>query len=87
MFQGEYGAGEHGGTHIDAPSHMINGGDDIWDVHEIPADHLIGPAVVIDISERAAQDPDAELMPEDLMAWEERHGRIPDGAIVFLFCN
>jgi kynurenine formamidase len=40
--------------------------------------------VVIDLSERVAGNPDALLTREDILAWEGRHGRIPDGAWVLL---
>jgi arylformamidase len=39
----------HAGTHIDAPSHMVRGGDDI---HDLPLDMFIGPAVVADVRHR-----------------------------------
>src|SRR3954454_18697483 len=39
--------GEHTGTHLDAPIHWIIGRDH-EDVAGIPAERLIGPAVVID---------------------------------------
>jgi kynurenine formamidase len=39
---------------------------------------------VIDISARAARDPDAMVEPADLRRFERRYGRIPKGAIVFM---
>jgi len=39
----------HAGTHIDAPSHMVQGGDD---VHDLPLEMFFGPAVVADIRHR-----------------------------------
>ena len=47
---------EHLGTHLDAPIHFAPDG---WTSDQIPIQHLIAPAVVVDISERAAADPDA----------------------------
>lgn len=47
-----YGAPEHGGTHIDAPRHLSYGK---WTVDEIPLERLIGPAIKIDISSKAAK--------------------------------
>ncbi len=76
-----YRAAEHGGTHLDAPVHFAEGR---WTVEEIPLEHLIGPAVVVDMSEAAARDRDAQLMPADLVAWEQAHGRIPDGCILMV---
>ena len=31
------------------------------------------------------QDPDYQLMPSDLEAWEQKHGKIPDDAIMLVF--
>jgi len=72
---------EHGGTHIDAPYHFSQGGES---VAEIPADRLIGPAVVIDVAAKAAADRDYTLQSEDVTAWEAAHGRIAAGSIVLL---
>lgn len=74
-----YGANEHGGTHLDAPIHFAAGKDA---ADEIPLGSLIGPAVVIDVSDRAG--PDYLASVADLEGWEAEHGRIPDGAIVLL---
>ena len=45
-------APEHGGTHLDAPRHYAKGK---WSTAEIPLDRLIGPAIKIDISSKAAE--------------------------------
>jgi kynurenine formamidase len=72
---------EHGGTHLDAPIHFAEGKRT---VEQIPLEQLIAPAVVIDVSKQAAADRDYRLTPEDVAAFEQRHGRIPAGAIVLL---
>jgi len=77
-----YSAAEHGGTHIDAPIHFA---EDRWTLAEIPLERLIGPAVVVDVSRKAAENRDYLVGVADLEAWEARHGRIPDGAIVLLY--
>ena len=69
------------GTHVDAPSHFVAGGRT---VDAIPAEQMLLPLVVVDISARAAQDADTTPTLEDVQAWEARHGRIPDGAFVAL---
>jgi kynurenine formamidase len=74
-----YAAAEHGGTHLDAPVHFAEGRHAS---DEIPLSSLIGPAVVIDVSDRA--DPDYRVSVDDLTLWESQHGRIPDGAILLL---
>jgi kynurenine formamidase len=76
----DFCAAEHGGTHLDAPIHFAR---ERWTADEIPLDRLLGPAVVVDL-ERAAREPDARLGVVDLRAFERRHGRIPDGAIVLV---
>ncbi len=70
---------EHGGTHVDAPVHFAEGR---LSVDRLPLERLIGPACVVDTSLRAAANPDDLVTVADLQAWEARHGRLPDGAIV-----
>jgi kynurenine formamidase len=72
---------EHGGTHIDAPVHFAEGRQA---VDAIPLDHLIGPAVVVDVNTAAEQDPDYLVGVDDLEAFETVHGRIPDGAVLLI---
>lgn len=74
-----YSGAEHGGTHLDAPIHFAEGRQSS---DEIPLSDLIGPAVVVDVSDRA--DPDYLVSIEDLTRWEAEHGRIPDGAILLV---
>jgi kynurenine formamidase len=81
FYSQEWTFGEHSGTHMDAPGHFVEGGRL---VPELTAPELFAPAVVIDISSRAAADPDAAVEVEDLRRFERRHGRIPRGAIVFM---
>ncbi len=72
---------EHFGTHMDAPAHFPPGKAT---VDKIPAEKLIGPAVVIDVARDAAKAPDYLLSAERVEKWEKDHGRIPAGAIVLL---
>lgn len=78
---GDITLSEHGGTHLDAPVHFAEGK---WTSDEIPLERLMGPAVVVDVSERAAGDPDYQVTAEDLQAWEAEHGPISDGTILLL---
>jgi len=73
---------EHGGTHMDAPLHFAEGKRSS---EQVPLASCIGPAVVIDVRDRAAADRDYRLQVDDIRAWEQRHGQIPRGAIVVLF--
>ncbi|HEV8581340.1 MAG TPA: cyclase family protein [Thermoanaerobaculia bacterium] len=72
---------EHGGTHIDAPIHFAEGRRTL---DQIPVGQLIAPAVVIDVRGKAESNPDYRLAAADVQAWEEKHGAIPEGAIVLL---
>jgi kynurenine formamidase len=72
---------EHGGTHLDAPIHFSETGRT---AAEIPLRQLMAPAVVIDIAEQAAADPDARLGLETVREWEGRNGPVPEGVIVLL---
>ena len=74
-------APEHGGTHLDAPSHFARDG---WAADQIPLSKLVAPAVVIDVSKQAATDADYRLTAEDIRAWEKKNGAVPAGAIVLL---
>jgi kynurenine formamidase len=72
---------EHGGTHLDAPVHFSQRGKS---ADQIPLRQLIGPGAVVDVSAKAASDPDYRLSLEDLKAWEKKHGAIPSGSILLL---
>lgn len=72
---------EHGGTHLDAPIHFSETGRTAG---EIPVRQLIGPGVVIDMSDAASRDPDALLDLETIRTWEGKNGPISEGAIVIL---
>ena len=72
---------EHGGTHLDAPAHFAASGRT---TDQIPLQQLMGPAVVIDISERAGGNRDYRLSREDVIAFEARHGRIAPQTLVLL---
>jgi len=74
-----FSTAEHGGTHLDAPVHFARGRTT---ADAIPLERLIGPAVVVDVTDRV--HPDYRVSVDDLEAFEAAHGRIPDGAIVLL---
>jgi kynurenine formamidase len=65
---------EHCGTHVDAPAHF--GGADTVELIE-PRDLVLNVAV-LDVTERVAGDDDALIVPDDVLAWEARHGELPD---------
>jgi kynurenine formamidase len=72
---------EHGGTHIDAPIHFAQGRQT---VDAIPLDRLVGPAVVIDVTEASDRNPDYQVTAEDFTRFEREHGAIPADTIVLL---
>ena len=75
--------GEHTGTHFDAPVHWVTGKDYPNNtVETIDPKQFIGPACVIDCSAEVAANPDFNLTPAHIEAWEAQHGRIPAGVWV-----
>jgi kynurenine formamidase len=76
-----FGAAEHGGTHLDAPLHFAEGRQG---VEQIPLESLIGEAIVVDVSGKVAKGRDYQISIQDLNGWEIEHGRIPEDALVLL---
>lgn len=72
---------EHGGTHIDAPLHFAEDG---YPTDKVPLENLIAPAVVIDVSDKAAANRNYLLSADDVRKFEQQHGRIESGSIVLL---
>jgi kynurenine formamidase len=77
--------GEHTGTHFDAPVHWVTGKDYPNNAtHNIPVQKFIGPACVIDVSDRVRESADFLVTVEVVQAWEDRYGEIPRGAWVLI---
>ena len=72
---------EHGGTHMDAPVHFAQGSHT---ADQVPLDRLVGPALVIDVTEAARQNADYQVTVADLQAWEKEHGQIEPNAILLI---
>jgi kynurenine formamidase len=69
------------GTQLDPPAH--------WNpyfpaIDELPATYTIRPLVMIPIQDKAAKDRGYQMTVDDIHAWEQRNGRIPEGSIVFI---
>lgn len=73
-----FSAGEHVGTHFDAPVHWISGRAGP-DVSQVPPRQLIGPAAVIDKSAECANNPDFLLQVSDVEQWQRQYGPLPAG--------
>ncbi|MBZ0307795.1 MAG: cyclase family protein, partial [Anaerolineae bacterium] len=67
--------------HMDGPAHFDTDGETI---DNLPVSMFVGPAVVIDVSAQAAENPDVAVSADDLMTWEADNGEIPAGAVVFM---
>ncbi len=69
------------GTQLDPPAH--------WNpyfpaIDELPPTYTIRPLVVIPIQEKVVKDPGYQMGVVDIHEWERRHGRIPEGSVVFI---
>ena len=76
-----FAAGEHGGTHMDAPLHFAEAKRSIAD---IPIGQHIGAGVKISIADQCSRDRDYRLQASDLLSWEAVAGPIPKGAILLI---
>lgn len=77
----QFCAAEHGGTHLDAPVHFAEGKQAM---DQIPIDRLIGPAVVVDITDKALVNKDYLVNVADFEEWEATHGALAEDVIVLL---
>ncbi len=73
---------EHGGTHLDAPIHFY---ENRKTVEELEIDQLTGRAVVVDVTNKVAENRDYQFEVEDLLNWEAEYGPIPNGAILLFY--
>jgi len=72
---------EHGGTHLDAPIHFAR---DRETMEQVELARLIGPVVIIDVSEKATADRDYRVTTADVLEFEAKHGRIEPGTRVLV---
>jgi kynurenine formamidase len=77
-----YSGSEHVGTHLDAPFHFAEGR---WTTEQIPLERTIGPGVIVDVRRKAELEPDYLVKVEDILSWEKRYSRLPNGAIVLAY--
>jgi kynurenine formamidase len=69
------------GTQLDPPAHWS---PDYPAIDELPPTFAVRPLVVISIVDQVAKAPGYHLSVEDIQRWEKAHGRIPEGAVVFV---
>jgi kynurenine formamidase len=69
------------GTQLDPPAHW---NPDYPSIDELPATFAVRPLVVISIVDKVAADAGYHLAVEDIEAWEEAHGVVPEGSVVFV---
>jgi len=69
------------GTQLDPPAHWS---PDYPAIDELPATFAVRPLVVISIVPQATQQPGYQMSVDDIHAWEQAHGPIPAGSVVFI---
>jgi len=69
------------GTQLDPPAHWA---PEFPAIDELPATYAVRPLVVINIEDKVAGDAGYHLQVDDIKAFEEKHGRIPEGSVVFV---
>jgi kynurenine formamidase len=80
-FAREFSMPEHFGTHVDAPAHMASGR---WTIDEVPPERLVRPLTVLDVISTVKDNADYRVSVEDIAAWEQTHGLIPEAAVVIV---
>jgi kynurenine formamidase len=69
------------GTQLDPPAHWS---PDYPAIDELPPTFAVRPLVIISIVDQVAKQPGYHLSVDDIQKWEAVHGRIPEGAVVFV---
>ena len=69
------------GTQLDPPAHWA---PEYPAIDELPATYAVRPLVVISIVDQVAKDPNYHLQVQDILNWEDKNGRIPEGSVVMV---
>lgn len=69
------------GTQLDPPAHWA---PEFPAIDELPPTYTIRPLVVISIAPQVGTDYGYALQVSDILQFEERHGKIPEGSVVFV---
>lgn len=67
------------GTHVDVGAHMLKGGRTL---ERMGIEEMVLPLCVVDMTTACTANPDYVVTRDDLVQWENTHGRIPDRAFV-----
>ncbi|KAH9492987.1 hypothetical protein Btru_022832 [Bulinus truncatus] len=80
---GAYYSAEHGGTHIDAPSHFAK---ESVTLDDVPIENTIAEGVMIDVAEEAKINIEYQVTLAKVKEWEKKYGDIPkEAAVIFNF--
>jgi kynurenine formamidase len=69
------------GTQLDPPAHWA---PEFPSIDELPPTYAVRPLAVISMVDQVARNPGYHLQVADIEAFEVKHGRIPEGAVVFV---
>ena len=69
------------GTQLDPPAHWA---PEYPAIDEIPPTYSLRKLVVISIVPQARKSFGYQMTVDDILAWETVHGRVPEGAVVFI---
>ncbi|HEY1962106.1 MAG TPA: cyclase family protein [Rhizomicrobium sp.] len=69
------------GTQLDPPAHWA---PEYPSIDELPATYAVRPLAVISIVPQVKKNAGYHLQVTDVLAWEKRNGRIPQGGVVFV---
>jgi kynurenine formamidase len=69
------------GTQLDPPAHWA---PEYAAIDELPPTFAVRPLVVISIVDQVEKDFNYHLQVSDILQWEKRYGRIPEGSVVMV---
>ena len=69
------------GTQLDPPAHWA---PEYPRIDELPPTYALRPLVVISIVPQVKNNPGYALQMSDIVAWEKKNGRVPEGSVVFV---
>jgi kynurenine formamidase len=64
---------------MDAPLHFSADGPS---ADKVEVANLVVPLAVVDVKSKAAENPDYQVTPDDIRAWEGANGELPENCCV-----